>query len=238
MKKNITTTNKNSKLILAKSKNLMNIANKVLAKKTSSDLVEDDAWMQRLWDWADANGIGDSEWLEWLHVEGGIDPDLDWVEKNGISDLELEDDGWMKWENWVGLARDKEVLLNLTNLQLVFSQFTELPKEIGCLTNLTSLTLFETALTELPKEICKLKNLTSIFLVNSELKKLPKEIGNLRNLTVLQLLGHELKSLPPEIKNLTNLTTLSLDNNPELTLTHEQRKWIEELKKNGCEIDR
>ena len=78
-------------------------------------------------------GIIDESWIERLWK---------WADENEISDDEI--------------PRNKEKLLNLTELSLNFNQLTELPKEIGNLTNLISLHLGGNQLTELPKEITNL----------------------------------------------------------------------------------
>ena len=105
---------------------------------------------------------------------------------------DLVDEGWMerlwKWadDNDISdgvLPRDRERLVNLTELNLYNNQLTELPKEITNLVNLTELGLSGNLLTELPKEITNLVNLTVLGLSNNQLTKLPKEIDNLVNLT-------------------------------------------------------
>jgi Leucine-rich repeat (LRR) protein len=91
---------------------------------------------------------------------------------------DLVDESWMEvlWQ-WADdnriqayqLPRNRDGLLNLTQLNLGHNQLTELPKEIGNLVNLTSLCLGskflteqDNQLTELPKEIVNLVNLESI----------------------------------------------------------------------------
>jgi len=143
-------------------------------------------------------GIIDESWIERLWK---------WADENEISDDEI--------------PRNKEKLLNLTELSLNFNQLTELPKEIGNLTNLISLHLGGNQLTELPKEIGNLTNLTSLHLFENQLTELPKEIGNLSNLTELHLLENQLTELPKEIGNLTNLTGLNLGGNQFTELPKE-----------------
>ena len=99
-----------------------------------------------------------------------------------------EDDSWIQrlWD-WADnndipdLSRNKEKLLNLTELWLHCNKLTELPKEIGNLVNLTELILADNRLTQLPKEIGNLVNLTIFSLGCNELTQLPKEIGNLKD---------------------------------------------------------
>ena len=173
-----------------------------LVKSQHSDLV-DESWIQRLWDWADENEVGDLEWIENKYFDGG---------------------GYYK-----GFPRDKKKLLELTLLDLIKNQLTELPKEIGNLSNLTGLGLGYNQLKELPKEIGNLSNLTTLETSNNEFTEFPKEIGNLSNLTELLLYENQLTELPEEIMNLSNLTMLDLKNNPNLILSLEQIEWIERL---------
>ena len=211
-----------------------------LTVKENTALV-DDSWIDKLWAWADENDVPD-----------------------------------YGWENTKGLPRDKEKLLNLTELNLNTKKLTILPKEIGNLRNLTELyLLIDYQLTEFPKidkltefskELGNLTNLTKLYLAIDKLTELPKELGNLTNLTKLNLYPDlqtmiskkltilpkdicnliklttlslrkiNLKELPKEIVNLDSLTNLELTDNPNLILTKEQKKWILNLKKNGCDI--
>ena len=132
MKNNLTTT-QSTDLVLKKSKSMLNITNRILSGKTALTQI-DESWIQRLWDWADENEVGDLEWIENKYLDGG---------------------GYYK-----GFPRDKKTLLELTKLHLGSTQLTELPKEIGNLTNLTELYLGGNQLTALPKEIGNLNNLT------------------------------------------------------------------------------
>ena len=205
MNKNLT-IKQNTDLILKKSKSSLKITSNILSKRTSLIIQEDDSWIQRLWDWADNNDI----------------PDLEWF----IGRTE-EENGYFR-----GLSRNKEELLNVTELDLHFNQLTQLPKEIGNLVNLTWLYLSDNQLTQLPKEIGNLVNLTALDLSDNQLTQLPKEIGNLVNLTWLALSDNQLTQLPKEIGNLVNLTELGLSYKQLTQLPKE----IENLKDNGCHI--
>ncbi len=275
MKRNLSTIKQNSKIALSKTRSLIGTTNKILAGKTSTDLVDyailsekevvdsdsaiqeeiddeylqylietvdlidldsieqdmieidelsqdlvqeqssdivDDDWMERLWKWADENGVPDFKWIETEkenHKEGG---------------------------NRMGLPRDREKLLNLNNLDLGISELTELPKEIGNLTKLERLGLSFNHFSKLPKEIGNLTNLKNLDLSISELAELPKEIGNLTKLERLDLSINDLTELPKEIGQLTNLLELWLLGNPNLILTKEQKEWIEKLEANGCKV--
>jgi len=127
-------------------------------------------------------------------------------------------------------------LSELLGLELDGNQLTKLPPEIGQLVNLDSFYLSCNQLTKLPPEIGLLMTLKTLDLGENALTNLPPEIGQLVNLEFLYLYHNRLTKLPPEIINLTKLKSLSLYGNPRLILTAEQKKWIETLQKNGCEV--
>ncbi len=58
MKKNLPIAQQDSKVMLSKTKSLMSITKKILDNKP---VLSDDGWMQRLWDWADANDISNDD---------------------------------------------------------------------------------------------------------------------------------------------------------------------------------
>ena len=160
------------------------MSNNILEKKKKSELI-DEGWIVRLWEWADYNNISDYKY----------------VKNDYIDD---EEEGY-----FVGLPRNKDDLLNLTELDLSRNQFSEIPKEIGNLTNLNRLILSNNKLTELPKEIGNLINLTELDISNNKLIELPKEIGNLTNLVNLDFDYDQLVGFPEEIRNLPNLNAAS-----------------------------
>jgi Leucine-rich repeat (LRR) protein len=172
--KNLTVVNtQDTKVALTRAKNLMGVANKLLAKSRAKELKSAkskelvyDSWIDRLWEWADENDI----------------PDLHLVVSNYSSS-----------RYWKGLPRDKEKLLTLTELNLTGNRLAKLPKEIGNLTNLISLNLCCNELRELPNEIGNLINLTKLDLSLNKLKELPKSICNITNLSKLNLLERQLK---------------------------------------------
>ena len=133
-----------------------------------------------------------------------------WANENHLTDLEW-DEGYSGY--WKGLPRNRKKLLGLTTLNLMDNSLIKLTDNIYKLNNLTELILFDNNLTELPDGISSLTNLTKLYLNKNQLVKLPKEISNL-----------------------TNLTNLSLLENVDLILSVEQKEWILELIKNGCEV--
>ncbi|MCK5110213.1 MAG: leucine-rich repeat domain-containing protein [Arcobacteraceae bacterium] len=151
-----------------------------------------DNLIEKLWKWADENNISDFEWLE-------ID--------------ELDDGGL-----WLGLPRDKDKLLSLTELYIDNNNLSAITPEINILKNLKKLNIGNNDLIELQKEIGKLINLTELTLDRNKLTKLPKEISGLINLTTLDIINNELNSIPDEIKDLMCLTHLDLSNNKLKTL--------------------
>ncbi len=81
-----------------------------------------------------------------------------------------------------------------------------------------------------------LQDLTEIDFSDNQLTSLPNEISTFSKLTKLYLHNNQLTKLPEELIKLTNLTTISIYNNPNLTLTDNQNKWLEELETNGCVV--
>lgn len=185
------------------------VADRAYEKTNPSNIVNEN-WMEKLWTWADENGI----------------QNLDWQCVDYHTNVGSE----------IGFPRDKNRLLDMTKLQIPGNLLREVPREIGNLSNLTSLGLFTNELTELPEEIGQLSNLKYLYLAGNKLVTLPKEIGQLTNLNDLNLNNNELKELPKEIVNLTNLRFFVFCDNPNLILTKEQKHWIKMLKLLGCEV--
>ncbi len=188
--------------------NMEELSSNIIQKENSNS---EDAWMQRLWDWADEKDISDLQWVEDAFVEG---------------------DG-----EWIGLPRNKESLVTLAELRIINDDsLTNLPDEIGRLTNLIKLYIVNKQLIKLPNTIGDLKNLTELIVWGNQLKELPEDMGNLVNLENLNLGANNLKKLPKKIENLSNLARLHLEDNPNLTLTQAQIEWIYRLKSNGCNV--
>ena len=82
----------------------------------------DDGWTERLWQWAEKNGIDDN-------VLPRNKKDLTNLTKLDFSGCQLK----------FKLPKEIGNLTNLTTLNLSGYELTELPKEIGNLTNLTRL---------------------------------------------------------------------------------------------------
>jgi len=137
MNKNLPTIRENSAITLSKTKDLMSITNKILAKKGEL-AITDDSWMQRLWDWADKNNIKERE--------------IPRNKKDLVNLTKLS----LCFNKLTEIPKEIGNLANLTWLGLDSNQITEIPKEIGNLINLKELQLDENKLKELPKEILNL----------------------------------------------------------------------------------
>jgi Leucine-rich repeat (LRR) protein len=114
------------------------------------------------------------------------------------------------------LMKLPDVICNLTNLihlDVSFNYIREIPETIGNLTNLTHLDISYNRLTELPKTTCILTKLTHLDIMSNTLTELPETIGNLTSLIYLYIRSNKLTKLPTSIGNLTNLSRLHLQNN-------------------------
>lgn len=135
------------------------------------------------------------------------------------------------------LPREIGNLAQLRELHLQNNGLTELPAEIGDLRNLQDLKLGGNKLKSLPASIGKLKKLEILTAWNNELETLPPEIGQLKNLKGLSILLNPIAELPEEITSLTRLERLELSGTPNLRFSENQKRWIAELRRNGCEVD-
>jgi Leucine-rich repeat (LRR) protein len=117
MNKNLPTIRENSAITLSKTKDLMSITNKILAKKGELALT-DDSWMQRLWDWADENNINEEK------IPRNKE---DLVNMTGL---------YLSFNELTEIPKEIGNLVNLTHLFLNNNQLTEIPKEIFNLVNL------------------------------------------------------------------------------------------------------
>jgi Leucine-rich repeat (LRR) protein len=114
--------------------------------------------------------------------------------------------------------------------------------------HVTYLNLYKKGLMSLPETIGQLTSLKALYLPGNQLTSLPDTIGNLKSLFNLSLDSNKLSSLPKTIGNLKSLQFLSLSFNrisgglPDLvgdlkSLPKAIKKWIKNLKKNGCQVD-
>jgi len=110
-------------------------------------------------------------------------------------------------------------------LDLLFSNITILPAEIGQLTALRELNLWNNNVSILPAEIGRLSALTRLDLSYNNLTNLPSEIGQLKALTQLCLRYNQLTSLPSEIGQLKKLTDCYIEDNN----FKEKPLWLDTL---------
>lgn len=161
MNNNLITTNQNAKLVLSKSKSLLNIINSLLSNK-------EDKWIERLWKWANENKI----------------PDPD-AEKGRWFDDKNE-----KWGKGIPREKTRLLNLQELDLSGALfnpNEIKELPNEIIYLSNVKVLNVHKQKLSKLPTNISKLKKLESLWLSNNPLEKLPEEICNFKELKYLSL---------------------------------------------------
>jgi hypothetical protein len=104
-------------------------------------------------------------------------------------------------------------LSNITELDLMYKELSEIPKEIGQLQKLKILYLNNNNLNEIPKGIGQLKNLQELYLNHNKLSEIPKEIGQLKNLQELYLNHNKLSKIPKDIEQLQKLKILELEYN-------------------------
>ena len=192
---------------------LMGGVNELFPHNTSSVVVQEDNWMERLWQWADDNNISDltrREFESWY------------------------DDGQMEGF-WQGFPRNKGALLSLKELNLPDNALEYIPREIKNLSKLEVFGLWDNSLKTLPKEIGKLINLKELILSRNKIKTLPNEVTNLPNLYSLKLDENSLSNIPEEIYSMTCLKTLSLmfNNLKELPNLSENLLNLENLLLNG-----
>lgn len=130
MNNNLTTINQSSKLVLTKSKKLLNVTNKILANKKKNEQIAY-SWIDKLWKWADDNNVPDLRAGYNNILEGipRIESDLLSINTLNLSGFELT-------------TIPKE-LFNLTNirfLNLSKNKLISIPNEIQNLENLENLT--------------------------------------------------------------------------------------------------
>ncbi|MEA2017491.1 MAG: leucine-rich repeat domain-containing protein [Campylobacterota bacterium] len=209
MDKSLITTNQNAKVALSKSKKLLNITSMILGEK-------DEAWIERLWKWADEN-----------HIANNIIPrnknELAIIKEINLSSI----------ENNPNYDIDNGLMTNYKNNYKSKSKIDEIAKELYMLFALEKLDCSNNNLMKLPKGIKNLHNLTSLNLSHNNIYELTNEIGILSNLKELNISFNKLNKLPAEITQLQNVKYLFLKND-NLVLSYMQKKWLEKIQKKGA----
>jgi len=219
----LTSTNKNAKVALRKSKSLLNITNQILSKK------EDNKWIEEFWKWADENEIDNktlprnkTDLLNLKKLELYLWPNelnntiLRYICRlSRLEDLALDTNANTDLEV-------TNIFLNLSNLHLLKKlslgfyntegnhNTVSISKEISYLKFLENLSL-SCRLISIPMEITKLKKLKILDIEFCELPKgIPLEIFKLTTLESLNCLESNVIKLSSRIGNLVNLKYLQL----------------------------
>lgn len=172
--------------------------------KKQDKLDFDDSWIDELFQWADNNNI----------------PELQYIEDDTMcGDGERPIEGF-----WVGLPRDRDVLVNLEELDLSWHSCCEIPKQIKHLKNLKKFTFSKKRdgrqppfmknadgldeIEEIPDWIAELENLEELNLSNNKISFVPNAIGKLKNLKKLYLHNNMIMFVDAELASLCKLEVL------------------------------
>jgi len=163
-----------------------------LIKKLIFNKTCDDTWIKRLWEWADINNISDLKWeKDTQYIDGGY---------------------------WTGIPRDKQILIELTSLNLNRNDLERLPIELENLINLKVFSCRNNSLVEIPAFIYDLPHLQIIDFRSNKLVKIEEKLGNLTQLRVINFSSNLLSELPKSIGNILNLEKLFLGSNKLTTI--------------------
>lgn len=125
------------------------------------------------------------------------------------------------------LPREKEALLNLTELDLSSPELYSRASGTEALLEAIAMQLEgeKPKPFSIPEEIGYLQNLKRLEVNLRGLKYLPRSIGTLTNLEVLNVAHNDLRGLPREIQELRNLKSLDIRGN-ELVVSFHQKIWF------------
>ena len=113
---------------------------------------------------------------------------------------------------WHEIPYELVQLVNLTNLYIINTNITKIPKWINEL-SLTSLSITKNNFNEIPQEIFTMHSLKKLDMSHNNITKIPTEIKKLTNIRQLWLTHNKIKILPKEITDLTNLSQLRCRSN-------------------------
>ncbi|BBM86542.1 leucine-rich repeat domain-containing protein [Candidatus Uabimicrobium amorphum] len=119
-------------------------------------------------------------------------------------------------------------ITNLENLYLGNSQIRNI-EGISQLQQLKLIDLIFSHFSEFPKEICALKNLEYLYITSGHISEIPREICQLSKLKHLEISDHQLKSLPAEMHEMANLEYVDLEGNDVKSLE-------EDIRRLGCSV--
>lgn len=144
LNKELIVINKDSKSLLIKSKNLIDITSEILDKQ--------DNWTEILWNWANENSLSESIFPR--------------NKKNLLNIENLK----LYGKNLYTIPDEIIKLKNLVFLDLANNQLMQLPLNIGNLKNLVFLSVASNNITHFPESIIKLTNLKNLWLNGNNIK--------------------------------------------------------------------
>jgi len=175
---------------------------RILIKKQNK-LNWNDSWIDELFQWADDNNI----------------PELQYIQDDIMCD-----EGF-----WIGLPRDRKVLVNLEELDLSWHSCKEIPEHIRHLKNLKTFSFSKErdglqpphsehlkgcgGIEEIPDWIAELENLEELNLSNNNISYVPNAIGKLKNLKKLYLHNNMIMLVDDELASLCKLEVLWIHEN-------------------------
>jgi hypothetical protein len=199
----------------------------------SDELDLDNSWIDELYFWADENNI----------------PEMEFVD-----DDQLDEDGKRIFEGfWIGLPRDKDVLLNLEELNLSWHSCTYIPDQVRHLTKLKSFSFAKKndglqpsfyeqannhlAVEEIPDWISELVNLEELDLSGNNIVYVPNVVGKLKKLKKLYLHENRIMFIEEGLGKLDKLEVLWLQWNKVAVLSDriKQLQSLRELWFDGLE---